>query len=321
MKFNNLTVIQRIAILADLSGLLYINSVHDHAVSVMDKIPDAYTRLGFKTPIPVLRSRNEVDVIIKRDEEGHSRRILRFRELPNATNKVSFNCHLVENHVINKTCSIGRFGLTTDFVLTNDLTTGLETAATLIRSFEDILKLNKGISKVLEKLLKTIPKAEAIHENLLDVFYLNRPVSDKLLSISTLLEIQTEPFLFTDDTVRPEYIINSPRRDNRFEVVKVVNNGDEEDLRLRLVIDLGYIRDDVVNVYSKKGKTGSLVKIGRVVLEDIADPKEFLKTIRNGIDTIVLESDKRDELLNKVNAFLELWDELTPSFIKQLENG
>ena len=318
MKFSNLRLIQQLAILADLAGILPSKQRQHHGRPYL--YPGETTEIdtsvhGLSQPVDFFRlTRSFVCNDDDKDETVH-RDVLRFDQDIKSQDVILYVT--VSNDLdYREELGLGKYGIGNDLIIRNgDVKTGLHQTIKFLESFEKLLEIKDDVSKKFKQMAKQIPNAELIDESFLDRLFVNTNISCKLNVLRQALfyckkDYYNPPFgefYNEEDLNKLEYVFelfsplglavyHYPSRDNPDASI--------------LSINFGLNGDDMVEVFCGKRSEENHTRIGAFVPTNDTDDKEFLKRIRDKIESIVNDSSCRDVSTNKLTYFLEVLESL-----------
>lgn len=324
MKFSNLKLIQKLAILADLAGILPPEQVNQYSgayVAPGESTEHDTSKYGLTQSVGFFKL---VRIFhCKKNTNDLERNKLRITQRPDKAD-VILTAAFSGNPYYREDLGIGRFGLGNDLVIKNaDVEEAITKVTTLLESFEKLLEINDDVSGSFKKMTEQIPKAELIDEAFLDRLFINNEVSSKLTKLRENLllsgrHLDTSPFappLPQEEIEKLDYVFElGGERDVKVYHYPSRNNPSASVLS----INLGYGGDDVVEIFCGKQKDDKHERITAFIPEYDVDDKEFRKRIRDTIEAAILNSSYRDSVSNKLTYFLSVLDELEASLESEM---
>ena len=316
MKFSNLRIIQQLAILADLAGILPPEQAKQYPgdyIAPGESEEFDTSKHGLTQSVGFFRLVRMFHC--KKNDKDMDRNKLMFIQAPDKSD-VILKASLSKNPDYREELGIGRFGLGNDLIIKNvDVKDAISQTTKFLESFEKLLEIDNDVSGSFKKMAKQIPKAELIDESFLDRLFINKEVACKLRTLRQNLHFSGKEhydFMFTEMSPAEE----REKLDYVFQLggvnsVKVYHYPSRNNPSANVLsINFGLGGDDIVEIYCGTHENVKQERIAAFIPEYDADDKEFTKRIRNDIEAAVLGSEYRDSVTNKLNYFLGILDEL-----------
>lgn len=325
MKFSNLRLIQQLAILADLAGILPPGQAKQYTgtyVAPGESEEFDTSKYGLTQPVWFFRLVRMFHC--KKNTDDIDRDKLRFMQLAD-TADVMLRAALSSNPNYRKELGISRFGLGNDLVIKNvDVKEPLLQTTKLLESFEKLLEIDFDVSGSFKSMAKQIPKAELIDEAFLDRLFVNKNIASRLSTLRQNLyfsrkDFDNSPFgmMLTDEELSSlDYVFELGGNKD----VKIYHYPSKDNPTANVIsINLGQGGDDIVEIYCGKQKDDKHERIAAFIPDNDTDDEEFTRKIRNAIEAAVLSSDYRDSVVNKLTYFLGVLDELETSSTHEMK--
>lgn len=325
MKFSNLRLIQQLAILADLAGILPPEQVKRYTgtyVAPGESEEFDTSKYGLTQSVGFFKLVRMF--YCKKNTDDMDRNKLRFMQLEDKAD-VMLTAALSSNPNYRKELGISRFGLGNDLVIKNvDVKDAILQTTKLLESFEKLLEIDIDVSGSFKSMAKQIPKAELIDEAFLDRLFVNNNIASKLSTLRQNLYFSRKDF---DNT--PFAMVLTPEELSSLDYVFEL--GGDKDVKIYhypskdnptanvLSINLGQGGDDMVEIYCGTQEGDKHERIAAFTPDNDTDDKEFTRKIRDAIEAAVLSSDYRDSVINKLTYFLGVLDELEISSTHEMK--
>lgn len=313
MKFNNLKMIQQLAILADLAGL--IDPRRQQHITVPYIFPDESAEIdiskhGLNTTIRFLRLSTSFTVDHPSEKAHHSR--IRLVQPHGSKDVVNFfDVPSVPDY--SEQIGLGKYGIGNNITLkAGDVGKALREAIKFLKSFEKVLKTESKISEVFQLMLDELPKAELIDEDFLDRLYVTRGMSLLMGTLqnyiySTGVVNESHPFFCDNDPdyTPPEYTVGIQSGG----IIEIYHTASFKNPKAYILsINLADGGDDMVEVFCTQRDVETPTRLGAFVPQYNGDIKEFIEDIKDKVKDIVLGSAQRDNLVNKLTYLLDRID-------------
>lgn len=311
MKFEMLSLIKQVTLIVDLAQL------HTHLDKYTCKKPadPVLIGTGLSLPISYVRLGNTARFITipstKNDIGNHEmpEHDLAF-VYPEESRKYVILSVVIDSRIDPNTI-FDKFGLMANMAFAPPFDVSFAKGAKYIRAIETLNNTNHDISNTLKKLSCAARKIENIPENILDLYYVNYAVVNKLSAISDVLSMY-------DKSSVPETRLgyNTSVLYNHRTITAYLPNTSNIH-RHNLVIDLGYAGDDKINVGYSIGN-GAPVTFAIVTPLNYPEPEMFAKEVLNLIIEAVRGSDDHAVLENKLVYFIETYEKALPNMVRRL---